>query len=481
MHICLFVRPRNLDELNRLTAVVETRAVTAAVAVPASLLEEADPESITTLANADIEWVRSARTAPSLTLLPDRFVQSAIAVEYDSFQSLGLSGAALYFEGPPGVRLPRIANEADVSSLITRTPEPRSGVLVNLDMITPCFGAADTVDLVGSSDTMEVWYTSLDQLEERLSLISSRAGCDLTTPTRYLESHQVTGTFSTDDLGADPDELLARKVIRLATRLPKRPSADVVNLILEGAAVESIASNAGLAAHRRAHSALIEARAHIDASRRRADDWARVSRLDWDADGSEEVQVELKTTSFVIDPSAGGELLVFDDKVTGQPISWLDDEPPGQLAHRQIGSEAVAPIALSVEGLEERRDGVVLRMSDVDGNLGLTVTVSDRALELEFSVSQVSDARVGPELPLLLGDTRLRVDGGTWITVDEPHAVSGHRFRLIGETRGVLVTSMLPTDLFIRPSHGGVVIWPNWVAAAIGRFSVRIDLNQPTD
>lgn len=480
MHICLFVRPQTEDELAGLASVAESRAVVAAVAAPAAVLEGAGADVIESLAASDIEWVRSARTAPSLTLLPDRFVQSAIAVEYDLYQNLGLSGAAFYFAGPPGVRLPRIANEAAVSSLITETETSRSGVLVNLDMVTPCFGASNNVDLAMGTDTLVVWNTSVDDLEDRLDMVTNQLGCDLTTPTLYLESHRVNGAFPTDDLAATPNRLLARKLIRLATRLPKRPAAEVVNLLLEAAAVASIADDADAASHHRAHAALIEARAQIDDSRRRADDWARVSRLDWDADGGEEIQIELKTTSFVIDPVAGGEVLVFDNKVKSEPIAWLAGEPPGRLAHRQVGPEPVEPIELRIEGVEERRDGVVLTMADTDGLVTVTVAITDRALDLQFSVSQVSDTRIGPELPLLLGPTQLRVDGGPWVAVDEPLAVSGHRFRLSGERDEALITSMLPTDLFIRPADGGVVIWPNWIAAAIGSFSVRIDLNQPT-
>ena len=64
--------------------------------------------------------------------------------------------------------------------------------------------------------------------------------------------------------------------------------------------------------------------------------------------------------------------------------------------------------------------------------------------------------------------------------VDEPIAVSGHRFRLEGSVRDALITSLLPTDLFIRPSAGGVVIWPNWYAAAPGTLPIRIDLRRPS-
>ncbi len=478
MHICLFVRPTTGQELADLAALTARRPVVAAVAAPAALLEDAGPDIIEPLAASDIEWVRSARTAPAMTLLPDEFVQSALAVESDQYQDLGLTGDSLYFEGPPSTGLPRIAAEGDISCLVTRTADARAGVLVDLDMVIPCFGAAPTIDVSRTADDMQLWETPVGELAARVEEVTSLDGCDLTTPTQFLAHHAVTGSFPVHDLSVEPDPLLARKLIRIATRLPRRPGAEVVNLVLEAASVENLSAGAGAQRHQSVHTALITARAAIDISRRRADDWARITRLDWDADGREEVQVELKTTSFVIDPTAGGAVLVFDDKVDGTPLTWLESEPPGLLFHMHDGEDAPETLELSIAGIEESREGVTLTLADDDGWASLVVGLSDRAIDLEYRLTKPAARRLGPELPLLLGDARLRVDGGEWLAVDQPIAVSGHRFRLEGSMREALVTSMLPTDLFVRPSTGGVVIWPNWYTAAPGSLPIRIDLRK---
>ena len=259
--------------------VTSRRPVVAAVAAPAALLEAAEPDVIEQLAGSDIEWVRSARTAPALTLLPDEFLQSALAVEADKYQELGLKGDALFFEGPPSKGLPRIAAEGDISCLITLSDRAEAGVLVDLDKVIPCFGSAAMVDVSLPGDRLQLWETPVTDLENRIDQITTLRGGDLSTPTSFLEHHPVTGAFPARGLSFEPDPLLERKLIRIATRLPRRPAADVVNLILEAAAVESLASRAGAERHAAVHSALITARATIDSSRRRSDDWARVTRL----------------------------------------------------------------------------------------------------------------------------------------------------------------------------------------------------------
>lgn len=477
MHTCLFVRPSHGSELAQLAEISSRRSVVGAVAAPARLLESLPRDTLEQLASSDIEWVRSARTAPSLTLLPDDFVQSAIAVEADRYSELGLTGAAFYFEGPPGSRLPRIANAAAVSCLITTTPEPRSGVLVNLDMITPCFGATSHIDTDEVGDGLSVWLTGVDEIEQRIERLSNRPGSDLTSPTRYLEDHRVAGSFRTDDLTAEPDPLLSRKVVRIATRLPARPGLKIVNLLLDAAAVAEIDAHAGRTSHESVQRSIIQARARIDSSRRRADDWARVSRLDWDADGHEEVQVELKSTSVVLDPSRGGEVLVFDDKAAGTTISWLEGEAPGMIVHMRDTHGDSDTMEMSVDGVEERRDGVSIALSDGDGRLSVTVSVSDRALDLEYRVTAPLHRRLGPELPMSIGKTSIRVDGGEWTDVDRSIARSGHRFRLRGDSAEILITSLLPTDLFARPGDGGVVIWPNWPTTSEGDFPLRIEVS----
>jgi hypothetical protein len=182
----------------------------------------------------------------------------------------------------------------------------------------------------------------------------------------------------------------------------------------------------------------------------------------------------------VIDPTAGGAVLVFDDKTEGTTLAWLDSEPPGLLFNMHDGEDQPETIELTVDGIEESREGVTLTLTDEAGWVSLVVGLSDRAMDLEYHLTGSAERRLGPELPLLLGDTRLRVDGGEWMQVDQPFAVSGHRFRLEGSVRDALITSMLPTDLFVRPSAGGVVVWPNWYAAAPGTLPIRIDLRRPS-
>jgi hypothetical protein len=144
------------------------------------------------------------------------------------------------------------------------------------------------------------------------------------------------------------------------------------------------------------------------------------------------------------------------------------------------GEDRPETTELAIDGIEESREGVTLTLTDAAGWVTLVVGLSDRAMDLEYRLTGAAERRLGPELPLLLGETRLRVDGGEWRTVDEPIAVSGHRFRLEGSVRDALITSLLPTDLFVRPSVGGVVIWPNWYAAAPGTLPIRIDLRRPS-
>ncbi len=66
---------------------------------------------------------------------------------------------------------------------------------------------------------------------------------------------------------------------------------------------------------------LITAQTMIDANHHRGRAWAYLRHLDWDADGREEVEVELPDQSWVIDPAEGGSLLYFDDKPSRWSIS----------------------------------------------------------------------------------------------------------------------------------------------------------------
>lgn len=480
MHIALFSRCSTADQVTTLTKIV-TRwpdlAVSVALSGPmADTL--ADSDAVDVLAKSRVEWVRSGRTAPSLGHVPDKFIRTALAAEDDVLTDMGLAGSTLYFEGPPSSRLPRVARDADMTSLLTPTPAPRSGVLVHLDMVIPCFGVAAGHDPVEDDDGLAVWNTPIDGLEATVDSVMRMTRCDLTTPSEFLLYHIVGEPFETSDLESEPDPLLARKLVRLSTRLPARPSTEVTNHLLDAASVEALDVNAGPTRHRGAHESLISARAKIDDSRRRNDDWAKVSRLDWDADGSEEVQVELATTSFVLDPHQGGQVLVLDDKASGDATGWIQHEPLGVIARTVTADGDEGHVGLAVSGIEERRAGVSVGLETADRDILVAVTIGDRALDVEYAFTEVDAARFGPELPLAIGRVEMRVDGGDWTDVNETMAVTGHRFRLRGETRQVLISSLLPSDLFIRPAgDSGVVVWPNWLVSGTAAYSVRIDLN----
>lgn len=482
MHVALFSRCTTVADLAVMEELIRRRpSVVASVAIAGHLMDALaqDEGMTTTLAGSDIEWTRSAWTTPDLTLLPDEFVQSALAYEFEVFDDLGLRGSSLYFEGAPGARLPRIARQADLTCLITPTPEPRTGVLTHLDMIIPCLGASGSIPSPTPTDGVSAQVVSVDRLERRIDEVMALPNCDITTPARYLADHVVGGPFDTSDLTSTPDPLLERKLIRIATRLPSRPSAEVTRLVLEAAAVDSISSDAPPTLHHEVHTALITARARIDASRRRNDDWARVSRLDWDADGYEELQIEQPALSIVVDPHHGARLPVLDDKTTNHPIGWLPGEPLGMLIHTTDPDGNPEDNRMTISGIDERRDAVSVAMEAL-GQPGMTVgfTVSGHLLQVDYEFGQPPRSRFGPELPLNLGATRLRVDGGDWVEVTDPLAVTGHRFRLEGETRQVLISTMLPTNLFLRPSDDrGVIVWPNWRVDGTGRYSIKIDLN----
>lgn len=478
MHVALLTRCTSIDDLEILEGVVHDRPTITAAVVPSAavldhLVESGADRPI--LSSPSIEWVRSARGCPDLTLLPDDVVQSVLARESDIFSQLGLSGATLYFEGPHGSRLPRIASEAAVRCLITPALRSRSGLLVHLDRILPCFGAGPDLPAGDDADELTVALVDPGEMSAATDRVLDTAACDLTTPSAFLDDHAVTGRFTHDEMFAPPDRLLARKLVRLATRLPARPGAEVLDLVIEAARTRTIASDAGADAHLAAHRAVIRARSLIDESRRRADDWARVSRLDWDADGREEIQIELATTSLVVAPSRGGRVLVLDDKVDGLPLGWIHGEPPGVIARTTDGRGRVGAPSLDVQGIDERRDAVTIRMETEAGHR-VDVTVADRALEVTYAVEPVTDLRLGPEIPLAIGAGEIRVDGGAWETITDLTTVSGHRFRIRGEEREVLITSMLPTDLAARQSGQGVVVWPHWPMTAPGPHRVRIDL-----
>jgi hypothetical protein len=255
-------------------------------------------------------------------------------------------------------------------------------------------------------------------------------------------------------------------MLRLATRLPDRPPAEAVELLLSA---QSMVWYQGGVDRSPAHRALINARRRIDEERRVPADWTKVTQLDWDADGVAEAHIENRDVSIVVDPVEG--LVTYVDlKVEGHPLSYLPGQPPWRVARALRGDETHR-LSFEMEAVEEARDHTTVRMTRPD--LSADLTLSGTELSFDYRLSADSDEermqqdRLGPELTLALQTpTRLRVDGGPFRICDQPAAHTGHRFRFDDGRRQVVVSMSHPGDLFVTKVEGGVVAWVNWAAQA---------------
>jgi hypothetical protein len=217
---------------------------------------------------------------------------------------------------------------------------------------------------------------------------------------------------------------------------------------------------------RTAHSALAAARHRIDLGRRRPADWTRLSVFDWDADASDEVQVETPELSLVID-AEDGMVLYVDHKPSERSVSYLPGQPPWHIAQAMHGQEPHR-MTFALTGVEEARGRVGATMTGQGVEVGLAA--SRDSIELQYRITGNSGwQRLGPEISFAFsGPIRFRLDGSAWLTVTEPVALSGHRFRLEHGSEQILVNTLQPADFFLRPVTGGVVLWANWPLAPIG-------------
>jgi hypothetical protein len=256
----------------------------------------------------------------------------------------------------------------------------------------------------------------------------------------------------------DPEvALLYRKMLRLARRLPERIPAEVVEWLC-------LAQSAG--AYRPgvdrtfAHAALAAARHRLDLGRRRPSEWTRLSVLDWDADGVDEVQVETQVLSLVVDPGAG-LLTYIDHKPAERAVNYIPGQAPWHLAQVLVGDHTHR-LALALGGVEEVRDRAAIT-STGDG-IAHTVAIAGSTLSLHYRLTgDMGYERLGLEMALAFFDPiTLRVDGAAWEEISAPSAVAGHRFRLQAGSAEILIALDQPGDLFLRPVPGGLVAWANW-------------------
>ena len=274
---------------------------------------------------------------------------------------------------------------------------------------------------------------------------------------------------------------------------------------------------------------LITAQTMIDAHHHRGRTWTYVRHFDWDADGREEIEVELPDQSWVIDPAEGGCLLYFDDKparwsigdvVTRKfesyhldleepqiydrhPRRWLTDQLLSSTTTvESFGSDAydeLLPLPDTEYVIEETTEGrgsARIKMAALDGKLQKTIKAEDRKLQIGYQVAGVPAGRFGPELPVAVweGVGQIRVDGGPWQDVDHPLALAGHRFRLrhSGIKTSLLIVLRQPGSMFSIPirtvARGedggftsilqGVVLWPHWDTSGTGGYEVTIEVGE---
>jgi hypothetical protein len=209
-----------------------------------------------------------------------------------------------------------------------------------------------------------------------------------------------------------------------------------------------------------AHSALAAARHRIDLGRRRPADWTRLSVLDWDADASDEIQVETPELSLVID-AEDGMVLYVDHKPSERSVSYLPGQAPWHIAQAMVG-ELPRPLTFALTGVEEARGRVGATM--IGQGVEVRLAASRDKIDLQYRVTRDSRCqRLGPEVSFAFsGPIRFRLDGSAWQTLEAPTALSGHRFRLEHGSEHVLLTALQPADFFLRPVAGGVIVWANW-------------------
>lgn len=433
-------------------------------------LVTAEPEAWQVLASHDLAWLAGGWSDPVLADLPLLAARRQLDREKLTLDAAGITPVGLWLDDGWDRTIPTLARDSGFR-------------LVLVDAAVVDAGRPGAVDRAGDTVVMVPVATrpreSVDGLSAvRLAPSDLEAFCQahpgrLITPDRYLVDHLPGDPLEPRVMvpSRSPEtEAFYRKLLRVIADHAQTAAYDAV-LQLESREFTTGGEESD------ADVRLLETRRGLDRARNRGDSWVKLTEVDWDADGNLDLQVETYATSLVLDP-AHGQILVWDDRIGGWPITSVAGSGPGVIA-RSLGTDGTeaVPSRMWIDSRTEGPAEVRVRLSDEAGGR-YRVIAAGRRLTVEATPVATPGARLGPELPVRLdpAETRLRVDGGEWSELDGMQAVMGHRFRLTDGAHTMLISSSRPATVFIDlVAEAGVVLWPHWAVASGAEYRVSFE------
>lgn len=466
----------SVDDLTSLVTILDRRPwLPVAVCASAPLLEhvaEKHVELAALLPRLNVEWIQMGWGEPDFGAIPEDLIGLAISKERALHESLGLDSGCLFVRHRWIPRLPALLAGVGVERLLVSrnlTDSVEPGVVNYLDKVLPLAVVAGP-GTEASPDSIVGWAIVASELEDVATAVADKPGVVLTKPGDYLSEHPVRGQrriTPSEYRPKDPDaSKLWRKHVRMATRLTEKPSDRVLREVLGAAHTLYLSDSATNEQRMTAHRALVRARAVIDTERKRGEDWGRATRIDWDADGEEELQIELADISLVLAPERG-DILVLDHKSSAWPVGEVTGRG-GSLCRIEAKK-----VGFAVGDVIETKGEVALALTALDVDCDLRVSGS--RVEITYRPSMAG--RFGPELAFAISGGRVRVDGGEWRELGELVSLQGHRIRIDGDGVETLISCMVPADVGIQGVEGGIMVRPSWVSEGSGSYEISFDLS----
>lgn len=329
-----------------------------------------------------------------------------------------------------------------------------------------------------------------DDVEHLVDTVAQVTSLCLSTPSEYLGEHRPEGRVVLPDawegdwrrlVGNDRRvELLYRKTLRLSNRLGDRKAPLVADGLLAAQGHDAYGHGVYAEASKRsAAEALIAADTAYERGRQRGSSWSKVTRLDWDADGDEDLHVRTADLSAVIDPGEG-RFAYLDVRNGNWPVTDVGGAAALMLCRYEPAADGLLPAVdeWSVEAIEDDRGHMFLTFSH---DLGLLQLGFERnRLSATMTWKGVTPGRYGLALPVAAkpADSKVRVDGGDWLETVRPRLLAGHRFRFRHEPsdRQLLVTLPMPGHMAVLPNGAdGLTLWPHWEVNGSGEYELTAE------